>query len=259
MSNLTLNVSDIQHFSTGDGEGIRTTVFLKGCNLFCPWCHNPETQSAKPQTLTFKESNKTVCYGKPLTAEEVLKEILEDIDFYTESGGGITVSGGEAMLYPNAVKELLTEVKKHGINVIIDTAGDVPYDNFKIVNDFVDTYFFDVKSGDKEKYKNVIGGSLDRITDNLRSLIKDGKAVRIRIPVIPNFNDSEEEIRKIILLLKDLGILSVDLLPFHRLGSGKYKAMEKEYEYKDVKPFTKAQIENIANIYRENFTVKIEK
>lgn len=259
MINLTLNVSDIQHFSTGDGEGIRTTVFLKGCNLYCPWCHNPETQSAKQQTLTFKESNKTVCYGKSLTVDEILKEILEDIDFYTESKGGVTISGGEAMLYPKEVKALLLEVKKHGINVIIDTAGDVPYSHFNEVNELVDCYFFDVKSGDKDKYKEVIGGNLDRIKENLSNLIKDGKSVRIRIPVIPNFNDSEEEIEKITLLLQGFGVKEVDLLPFHRLGSSKYKAMDKEYKYASVKPFTKEQIEKIANLYRKNFTVKIEK
>ena len=156
-------------------------------------------------------------------------------------------------------KSIVEECAKRKINVIIDTAGDVPYDTFKIVNDFVDTYFFDVKSGDKEKYKEVIGGNLDRIKENLFNLIKDGKNVRIRIPVIPNFNDSEEEIKKITLLLKDLGVTRIDLLPFHRLGSSKYKAMDKEYKYAFVKPFTKEEMENIANLYRENFTVKIEK
>ena len=93
---ILLNISDIQHFSTGDGDGIRTTVFFKGCNLRCPWCHNPETISSKPQRLNQGGHDK-LC-GRKLTVGEVASELMWDYEFYVESGGGVTLSGGEVML-----------------------------------------------------------------------------------------------------------------------------------------------------------------
>ena len=103
---IQLNISDIQHFSVGDGPGIRTTIFCKGCNLRCPWCHNPETISRDTVTLTYPKANKSVTYGRLMTEEEILREVMEDVDFYRESGGGVTVSGGEPLLQAEAVVEL---------------------------------------------------------------------------------------------------------------------------------------------------------
>ena len=83
-----LNISNIQHFSVGDGDGIRTTLFLKGCNLRCPWCHNPENLTDAPVTLRYKNVGKTEIIGRLVTAEDILPELLEDKDFYVESQGG---------------------------------------------------------------------------------------------------------------------------------------------------------------------------
>ena len=110
-----LNVSNIQHFSTGDGPGIRTTVFLKGCNLRCPWCHNPETVSAAPQTLTFAAAERTQTYGVRMRVEQVVAEVMEDADFYRASGGGVTVSGGEPLLQAGGVAALARALAKQGI------------------------------------------------------------------------------------------------------------------------------------------------
>ena len=101
---IQLNISDIQHFSVGDGPGIRTTVFCKGCNLRCPWCHNPETISPNTVTLIYPKANKSVSYGRSVTVEDVVAEVMEDLDFYRVSGGGVTVSGlwhqGQRRLQP---------------------------------------------------------------------------------------------------------------------------------------------------------------
>ena len=103
---MQLNISDIQHFSVGDGPGIRTTVFLKGCNLHCPWCHNPETISPEPITLHYPKARKTVSYGRKTPVCDVVTEVMEDVDFYRQSGGGVTVSGGEPLLQYEGVAEL---------------------------------------------------------------------------------------------------------------------------------------------------------
>ena len=143
---MTLNVSDIQHFSTGDGPGIRTTVFLKGCNLRCPWCHNPETISTEPQTLHFKQAGSTQTYGSRMPLHQLLLQLLEDEDFYRASGGGVTVSGGEPLLQAAGVAALGKELRERGISVVVDTAGCVPWERFAEVLDATDLFYFDYKS-----------------------------------------------------------------------------------------------------------------
>lgn len=253
---MKLNVSDIQHFSVGDGDGIRTTVFLKGCNLRCPWCHNPETISNKTQILRFSIGD--VVKGKLLDTKDILNEILQDKLFYEESGGGVTISGGEPLLQANALVSLLSLIKKEDISVIIDTAGSVDYSQFETINEFVDEYYFDVKANNFFDYKK-IGGNSELIFFNIETLIKDKKKVRIRVPIIPNFNSNKEYNEKTCLILRNIGVEKVDLLPFHRLGGAKYKALGLDYKYQDCIPPTNQEMEEILKIYKKYFDVKIEK
>ena len=226
-----LNVSDIQHFSVGDGEGIRTTLFLKGCNLRCPWCHNPETISQEPQKLHYKESGKTVFYGKIMSPEELFPILIRDADFFRASGGGVTVSGGEPLLQAKALIPLLKMLKSEGVHVIIDTAGCVPTSAIEEIAEWADCFFFDWKSPRREVYSKVIGGSLELVRANISRLVGLCKELRIRIPVIPTVNDSlyDAELSRSELL--KLGVKQVDILPFHRLGSGKYDAMGLDYRF----------------------------
>ena len=252
-----LNISNIQHFSVGDGEGIRTTVFFKGCNLRCPWCHNPENLSKKPTTLHYQATGKTEMLGQLITEEEVLSELLEDKDFYCESNGGVTFSGGEAMLQASELVALAKLLAENGVSVLVDTAGCVPYASFQILNPFVTGYLFDFKTADGDQYRE-IGGDLGLVVENITRLRKDGKAVRIRIPLIPGFNTSPRSTQAICERLRDIGIKHVDLLPFHRLGSAKYEAMGLKYVYKTQQPLTKEELSKIEAIYKTYFSVKIE-
>ena len=254
-----LNVSDIQHFSVGDGDGIRTTLFLKGCNLRCPWCHNPETISAKAQTLTYAENRKSVTYGRKMTAEELLPLLTRDLEFYRQSGGGVTVSGGEPLLQSKALRGLLMMLKESGVHTVIDTAGCVPFENFEDVLEFTDIFFVDVKSHDPAVYSDTVGGSLELVTDNIRELIKRNKAVRVRIPVIPGISDSLSDAEALRLTVLATGAERVDLLPFHRLGSGKYRALGLDYAYADTQPIPRQRIEALSRIFEQSFTVTIEK
>ncbi len=266
MSSDTLNVSDIQHFSTGDGPGIRTTVFLKGCPLRCPWCHNPETWTAERVVMTYEKAHRTVVSGSVRPVPDVAREVLADVDFYEASGGGLTVSGGECMLDPAGTAALCRTVKDPAVlnghkpvHTVIDTAGCVPYAAFERVNPFADLYFFDLKTADAEKYAS-IGGSLPLVTDNIAHLVRDGKAVRVRVPLIPCFNTDADSLSALADTCVRLGTPDVDLLPFHRLGSGKYAALGMEYQYRDTPPLSVREAERMGDVFRAaGLRVRVEK
>lgn len=250
-------MSNIQHFSVGDGAGIRTTVFLKGCNLRCPWCHNPETWSSETQTLRYDRIGKEEICGKMLRVEEIVKDVLSDKDFYEESGGGVTISGGEAMLQAESVAVLSAALHQNGVSVLIDTAGNVPYASFELTNPYIDGYLFDYKTDEAEKYA-MFGGDLTLIRNNIRALLRDGKDVRIRVPLIPDFNTSEAAVRGICRTLRELAVKKVDLIPFHRMGSGKYKALGLAYPYQDAIPISNEQLEEIQDMFSTYFQTKVE-
>lgn len=252
-----LNISNIQHFSVGDGDGIRTTVFLKGCNLRCPWCHNPENLSTSPVLMRYRSNGKTETLGQFVTVDDIIDELLEDKQFFDESNGGVTISGGEAMLQSSELLPLVKLLHENSVSVLIDTAGCVPYESFQKLNPFVTGYLFDFKTGEEQKYRD-IGGSLELVTNNIRKLWEDGMKVVIRIPLIPNFNTSMQSINVICERLCDIGVDSVELLPFHRLGSSKYEAMGLDYAYKNQQPIPKEELKNIEAIYKAHFKVKTE-
>lgn len=254
---MELNISNIQHFSVGDGPGIRTTVFLKGCNLRCPWCHNPETWSAQPQLLRYDKVDQEEICEKILRIEEIVADVLGDKSFYDESGGGVTVSGGEAMLQAAGVAKLSEALRQNGVSVLIDTAGSVPYAAFAQTNPYVNGYLFDYKTDEGEKYAR-IGGDLRLIRENIQNLIRDGMDVRIRIPLIPDFNTSKPCVQSICQTLGTLGVKTVDLIPFHRMGSGKYKALGIPYAYETVTPLSAAETEEIRQVFSEYFYTTIE-
>lgn len=245
-----VTISNIQHFSVGDGPGIRTTVFFKGCNLHCPWCHNPENLTGESVVLTYKATGKTETLGKTVTTEELLPELLEDRDFYLQSGGGVTFSGGEVMLQAASAAELAGRLKENGVPVLIDTAGCVAYRQFSCLNPVVDGYLFDFKTADSKKYE-AIGGDLALVTENIRKLLEEPVELHIRIPLIPGFNTDEASISAMGRHLKKLGIHRVELLPFHRLGSGKYEAMGLAYTYAKTSPLTRQQVTDIQSLFQK--------
>lgn len=252
-----MNISNIQHFSVGDGEGIRTTVFFKGCNLRCPWCHNPENLSGDPCVLYYENRQSEIC-GRQVSPEDILPELLEDQNFFSASGGGVTFSGGEVLLQANAAAALARKLQQEDISVWVDTAGCVHYSAFEMLNPFVDGYLFDFKTASAEKYKE-LGGNLQQVSDNIAHLLADKIPLRIRIPLIPGFNTDDQSVEQICTYLVNLNITAVDLLPFHRLGSAKYVAMGLVYAYKDIHPLSNEALENIRKHYAQHFNVTIER
>ncbi len=247
---------DIQRTSYVDGPGIRTTVFFKGCNLRCRWCHNPESQQRTPQMLIYHDrciscgKCQSVCErqggkcslcgrcvlfcpkdareicGKIYTVEEVFKEIEKDKPFYQSSGGGATFSGGECMLQLDFLTSLLQKCRENGIHTAVDTAGNVPWDAFEKILPYTDLFLYDIKCITKELHIAGTGASNEVILDNIKKLsaVFCGQ-IFIRIPVIPGFNDGTDEIEKIRLFLADIHYDALELLPYHRLGEHKYAAL----------------------------------
>lgn len=227
-------IFDIQRYSIHDGPGIRTIVFLKGCALRCRWCCNPESQEFDIQTMRFDGVDKIM--GKDVTVEEIMPIILKDNFYYKRSGGGVTLSGGEALLQPEFGSSLLRACKDYGINTAIETTGFARWEFISQYLPYLDNVLMDIKHIDSEKHKEFTGQSNELIKENAQKIANSGMVdLTIRVPVIPTFNDSEKEIYDIAMFASALnGVKKLHLLPYHRLGQGKYEGLGREYSLEGV-------------------------
>lgn len=264
-----VKIIDIKRFATHDGDGIRTTVFLKGCPLKCVWCHNPEGIAPQKQLAYYKhkcidcgmcvkvcpqnahsfESGKhtfdnnlcTACgkceevcmgdalkaYGKEYTVAELLPVLTEDKDFYDNSGGGVTLSGGECLLHADFCAELLKALKKENIHTAVDTCGFVSREAIDKVIPYTDIFLYDVKAFDEAVHIKCTGQSNKIILDNLKYLNEKGKKIEIRIPYVPNYNSGETD--KIFNFLKNFkSITKIRVLAYHNYAGSKYDALSLE-------------------------------
>lgn len=238
-------ITQIQRFSTGDGPGIRSTVFFKGCNLACPWCHNPETQALQPEIDCRGRQ-----WGEVIGLEPLMERLQEDRAFYDASGGGVTLSGGEPLLQAAFCAALAERCVSAGIAVAVDTAGDVPFAAFEPLLPLVQLFYVDLKGPDQAAYDR-LGGSLARVLDNMARLAGRGAPLAARIPIIPGHNAGLEDAAAMAALLRGAGVLRVNLLPFHRMGSSKYRALGRRYPYEAVEPPEKEQMAALLAPFRE--------
>ena len=240
-------IFNIQRFCTNDGPGIRTTVFLKGCPLNCLWCHNPEGKSRDKQILFYQDKcthcgkcaeltvddadffcvndAKKIC-GKELSAEDVMVEVLKDRVYYKNSGGGLTLSGGEPLSQFEFSLALLKLAKEEGLHTAVETCGYVPTKELLEITKFVDLFLFDWKITDGELHKKYIGADNSLIRENLAALDEIGAKVILRCPIIPDVNDNAEHLRGISELANSLGcVTEVQIEPYHAFGTHKYKSL----------------------------------
>lgn len=236
-------IFNIQHFSLHDGEGIRTTVFFQGCNLRCRWCANPESQPMEPLP------GETVqAYPVP----ELLKELLKDKAFYDTSGGGVTLSGGEPLLYPEYVADLCRALHQEGVRVTIETAANVPEHVFSSILSAVDCAYIDLKHFDNGAHIAGTGAGNARILANIALAVRSATETVVRIPVIPGYNDSLEDARAFADTLNPLGVRRVHVLPFHQFGESKYKRLNLPYAYDGVPQRHEEDLEAFAAAMRES-------
>lgn len=249
---MTGTVFDIQRFCVHDGPGIRTTVFLKGCPLRCRWCHNPEGLRPEPQVQFFARecigcnscgrehtlNNVSKCpsgalkrAGEEYTPERLMEEVLKDRDFYGTEGG-VTFSGGECLMQPKFVLEMLHRCREEKISTTIDTCGFLPWPSLERTLGLCDTYLYDIKCADSELHQRFTGQRNDIILENFRKLSTSGASIWVRIPVIPGFNDNDSEMQAISKIVNGMpGVRKVTLMPYHTLGRSKYETLGMEPEY----------------------------
>ena len=248
-------ISDIQRYSIHDGKGIRTIVFLKGCVLRCRWCCNPESQEYGIQTMIVAGEPKVI--GRDVTVEEVLETVEKDRPYYRRSGGGITLSGGESLCQPAFARALLAASKARGLTTAMESMGCAPYEVIESILPYLDTYLMDIKHTNPGKHKEFTGRSNELMLENARKIAASGQTnLVIRVPVIPTFNDTPEEISGIARFADKLpGVKKIHLLPYHRLGQDKYDGLGREYLMKDILPpeqehmlMLKKVVENVSRL-----------
>ena len=266
-------IFNIQRYSVHDGEGIRTNFFLKGCPLRCKWCSNPESQkreiefefvesdcmgcrtcvSVCPQQARISptEVEKDKCRhcmkcakfcpkdalkaaGEEKSIDELLEEVEKDLPFFANSDGGVTLSGGEVLMWTDFASELIDELHSMHLHVACETCGYAPWENAVKVFDKIDLVLYDLKQMNSGLHKKFTGVGNELILENARKLAKlDASKIVFRIPLIGNVNAYEENIRAAGTFAAELGVKRIDLLPYHEFGVPKYEKLGREYECED--------------------------
>ena len=279
-------VANIERYAINDGNGVRTTIFTKGCGLQCRWCSNPETQSFFPEMSFFSDkciackncikfcpygaikedltadreicadcykrdkafSCTKKCYvncrkitGEKMSVNQVYDIVKRDVPFYEGSGGGVTLSGGEPMAQPEFTYALLKTFTERWINTGIETCGYADKGDYAKVVPYLDTVFMDIKHMDSGKHKIWTGRENEKILENIKYVDElagiYGNRLFIRVPVIPGFNDQPEEIAEIArFAAKCRNLAGMELLPYHKLGRGKYYSLGRTYLLEELIP-----------------------
>ncbi len=305
MSDLTGIVFNVQRFTVHDGPGIRTEFFLKGCNLRCNWCGNPESFIKQPQIGVFTnqcigvdvcgdcisicpqdgekvfnvQDNKVIsinrelcdnclkCYdecpsdalklwGEEMTVEDAMKIIRKDKAYYKENNGGVTISGGEALLQHKFVKEVFKQCKEEGYHTCVETALHVKKEVIDEIMPYTDMVITDIKHLNEEVHKSSIGTGNSAVLENMKYISTLGKQIVLRIPIIPGFNDNEKDILNIgdfIINEMNNKILQLQLLRFRPLGGEKYEALSIPYKMEVTKERSdfEEEIKNYVKLLKE--------
>lgn len=245
-------VFNIQHFSIHDGPGIRTTVFLKGCPLRCPWCANPESQKKQPEQMLKADGQTYETVGEVKTVDMVIEEVLKDVDFYEESGGGLTLSGGEIFAQYEFAKAILKAAKEKGLHTAIETTAYAKHEQFVDLIQYVDFIYTDLKHYNQLRHRKMTGVANELIIKNIHYAFEIGKEIVLRIPVIPNFNDSLEDAQAFSELFNQLQINEVQLLPFHQFGENKYKLLGRDYQMAEVPAYHPEDLEDYRQVFLQH-------
>ena len=256
---MTAFVTDIQRFSLMDGPGIRTTVFLQGCNMRCPWCHNPETIPLRPVELHYKEkcigcgkcaegctAGARVMSSREMSVDEVMREIVQDRIYYAESGGGATVSGGEPTLHPEFVTALADACHAEGVPIAIETNMSLPWQTIEPVLRKMDFIMCDLKIDQTVPHKKQTGLDNQTIFNSIGRASKLGIPMIVRTPLVPGVTDTVENLHAIAAYIAKMeNIVRYEALNFNPLGGSKREALGVENAFADAKPLPPERLDEI--------------
>ena len=232
-------VHSLQSLGTVDGPGVRSVVFLSGCPLRCIYCHNPDTWERQEKQLT--------------DAKELAERLLSFYSFI--KNGGVTFSGGEPLLQAEFVTEVASILKKEGLHVAVDTCGAPVTPATERLLEVADLFLLDIKMTTEEDYKRHTGGSLTATMAFLDRLEEMGKDVWIRHAVVPNLNDTEEDILRLAELIKGYTcIKKVELLPFKNLCLEKYHTLNIPFPLEGTPPMKAEELEKLERVFARLFT-----
>jgi pyruvate formate lyase activating enzyme len=289
---VTGTIFNIQRFSVQDGPGIRTTVFVKGCPLECPWCSNPEsinpflevahvdalckqcgscTEVCDLKAISFAEKGTRidrekcnncgkcveVCtndalklFGKEVSVEEILDEVLKDRLYYHSSDGGVTASGGEPLRQAGFVSALFERCHEEGLHTTLDTSGHGRQADLEMILENTDLVLFDLKLMDPGSHIQTVKASNDPIQRNARLVAERGLPMIARIPLIPGSTDTDENLEAVASFVQALDReIPVNILPYHRMGMGKYKMLDREYKLGDLEQQPHERLEAIVGYF----------
>ena len=240
-------IFDIQRYSIHDGGGIRTIVFLKGCPLRCKWCCNPEGQHYNVEKMTLGGKEKIV--GQDVTVGEIIDIVERDRIYYRRSGGGLTLSGGESLTQPDFAVALLKTAKERGINTAMESTGFADFSVISRYLPYLDLYLMDIKHINSAKHKEFTSQPNELILENAKKITDAGARLIVRTPVIPTFNATKEEIGEIAKFASSLkGVTQMHILPYHRIGTDKYKGLNRDYSLTGIEPPSKELMNELLEV-----------
>lgn len=239
---MTGRIHSIESMGLVDGPGIRTVVFFQGCALRCAYCHNPDTWNTQEGTET--------------TAEELLKKIVRYRPYFERSGGGVTFSGGDPLLQPDFLIEILRLCKENGIHTTLDTSG-YGLGKYDEILKYTDLVLLDIKHINDIGYKNLTGRDMHGFNAFLQATQKNGTKLWIRHVVVPGITDGEEHIIQLANIIKQINnVEKVELLPYHTLGLSKYENLGISYKLSGIEPMNKDKLDGLNKLLNENLQNK---
>lgn len=270
--------TNIQRFSLHDGGGIRTVIFLKGCPFCCPWCCNPENLSFAPEiawhgqlcihcSMGKDASGAAACprtpeecptgakelLGTPADRDTLLDIVLRDRIFYEESGGGVTLSGGECLAGPNQhfACAFLASCKEASISTAVETTLAIPLEDPEALVRACSSFLVDFKIADRAQSLETCGLDTALRDENLKRILALGAHVTARLPIIPGYTDGQENVEANLRTIQELGIHRADILPFHQLGESKYDALGKGYGLHGAPQLKDGDVAGIVERFRQ--------
>jgi pyruvate formate lyase activating enzyme len=253
-------IFNVKRYSIHDGPGIRVTFFMKGCSLSCWWCHNPEGISPEQQKaeqiekVGDREFTRMEEVGKYYSVNDIIEILEREHIFINESGGGVTFSGGEPLLQTEFLAETLKACRGNGYHTTVDTSGYTPAENLKKVMPYTDLFLFDIKHMNDSRHVEFTGVSNLLIFSNFKLILDGGTDIFVRIPIVPGFNDDQENLNATKQFLADNkrdNLKKISLLPYHRIGKAKYKKFSIPYRMNDAEQPSRQRMDELKEFFSD--------